>query len=265
MLPAAMAGAVYALLVFIPGWDNLTGFVIKVPVAAMMLFTAFGFVNIRGFFRYLFIFLLASFLLGGIALGLAYLLKPTVMVQANNGLTQGGFSKWTVLSCTLLTAYLIGRWGPIMLFKRVQQQAHRIPVTVTFWGKQVSVQALVDTGNQLIDPLNQHPVVIVEFAVLKPVLPPRICELFLNSMKQDGSKMILSLANTPYAKRLRVIPFQSLGREKGMLLGIRPDALEIQCGNQKRIVKDVVVGIYSKQLSPESAYRALLHPQLLAS
>ncbi|WP_274378655.1 sigma-E processing peptidase SpoIIGA [Desulforamulus profundi] len=77
--------------------------------------------------------------------------------------------------------------------------------------------------------------------------------------------MILSLSETPYAKRLRLIPFQSLGKENGMLLGIRPDVIEICYRDKKQQVKDVVLGIYDRKLSPETTYRALLHTQFLAS
>lgn len=72
-----------------------------------------------------------------------------------------------------------------------------------------------------------------------------------------------SLAATPWATRLRLIPYHSLGQERGMLLGLRPDEVVIVTGQGMIKVKEVLIGLYRERLSPEGNYRALLHPDLL--
>ncbi|SHF42628.1 sigma-E processing peptidase SpoIIGA [Desulforamulus putei] len=265
MITAAAVGCIYALVVFVPGLGLAAGLYAKLLTAVMMVLIAFGFAPWKKVLRSFLYLLLAGFAVGGIASGLHYLWQNTLVVQSDGRLAEIGYNKWLVLSCTVALCYCAGKWGATLWLKRAGQTADKIPLTVTLWGKKVSLEALVDTGNQLVDPLSQHPVVIVEYEVLKPLLPEEICGLFHEGKTRDGSHMILSLSETSYAKRLRLIPFQSLGRENGILLGIRPDVIEIRYNDKKQQVKDVVVGIYDQKLSPETAYRALLHPQLLAS
>lgn len=265
MVTAAAVGCIYAFIIFIPGLGPAGSLYAKLLTAVLMVLIAFGFDPWRKVLRRFLFLLLAGFAVGGTSSGLHYLWANTLVVQSDNRLAEIGFNKWLVLSCTVFLSYCVGKWGSTLWLKRAGQTTDKIPLTITLWGKKVSVEALVDTGNQLVDPLSQHPVVIVEYEVLKPLLPEEICGLFQRGGTRDGSLMILSLSETPYAKRLRLIPFQSLGKENGMLLGIRPDVIEICYRDKKQQVKDVVVGIYDRKLSPETTYRALLHTQFLAS
>lgn len=265
MLAAAAVGCIYALIIFIPGMGLAGSLYAKILTGVLMVLIAFGFDHWTKVFRRLSFLLLAGFGMGGVAAGLHYLWSNTLVIQSKNGLTDADFNKWLVLFCAVALSYCLGKWGVTLWLKRAGQTTDKIPITITLWGKKVSTEALVDTGNQLVEPLSQHPVVIVEYEVLKPLLPEEICQLFQQGKAQDGSLMILSLSETTYAKRLRLIPFQSLGRENGMLLGVRPDFMEIRYKNRNQQVKDVVIGIYDRKLSPETAYRALLHTQLLAS
>ncbi|AEF95165.1 peptidase U4 sporulation factor SpoIIGA [Desulfotomaculum nigrificans CO-1-SRB] len=265
MTTAAAVGCIYAVSIFFPGWQMALHLGLKLSVAVVMLVITFGLISLKQLLKQMAYFLLASFAVGGVAVGLDYLLANTLIMQPDNQSVIGGFNKWTSLVLTVLIVFITGKWGAAMWFKRIQQASHKVPLTVSLWGKEVCVPALLDTGNQLTDPLSQRPVIIVEFDALQPALPDKIVEMFANQQAQDGSRMMLALADTPYAKRLRLIPFKSVGQENGMLLGIYPDVVVIRHGGKSHIYKDVVVGIYNHQLSPESTYKALLHPQLLAS
>ncbi|MEG6511935.1 sigma-E processing peptidase SpoIIGA [Desulforamulus ruminis] len=263
MVTAAMVGCIYALLIFIPGLERTAGAASSKILSALLLtYTAFGFNGIRVFAKNVFCLFLASFSVGGMSLGLYYLFEP---VQWPGGEGQEPLNKWLLLSCVVLLSYLIGKWGSMLWLKRMQQKKIQVPITVVLWGNRVSAEALVDTGNQLIDPVSGHPVIVVELGVLQPALPESLSTVFQQGDRENGAQRMLLLAETPYAGSLRLIPFKSLGEENGMLLGVRPDSVEIVHENRRYVVTDVVIGIYSKRLSPEAAYRALLHPQLLAS
>ena len=58
--------------------------------------------------------------------------------------------------------------------------------------------------------------------------------------------------------KLKVIPFSSLGRQNGMLLGLKADALEIEESDGTKIVDRIIIGIYNKKLSKRGEYGALL-------
>jgi len=72
-----------------------------------------------------------------------------------------------------------------------------------------------------------------------------------------------AISNTSWFNRFRLIPFSSLGKENGMLVGFRPDFIEIDNDNEKKDIKDVVIGIYTRSLSKNEKYRALLSPDLI--
>jgi stage II sporulation protein GA (sporulation sigma-E factor processing peptidase) len=60
-----------------------------------------------------------------------------------------------------------------------------------------------------------------------------------------------------------VIPFSSLGTPNGMLLGFKPDQVEIlEKDDTIKVLQDVVIGIYNQRLSRDNKYQALLHPDI---
>ncbi|RYD05460.1 hypothetical protein N752_08940 [Desulforamulus aquiferis] len=249
MFTAATVGCIYALSLFIPGLGLFGVLYIKLLLGLVMVFIAFKYSGWRKLLKDTLLLMLASFFTAGLAMGLQYLLVSNTGGYSSNWLGQAEYNKWLVLALTIIFSYLMGKWGAMIWLKRVQQSICEMPVAVYLWGKKALVRGLVDTGNQLIEPLSQHPVIVVEYEVLRSVLPVKISEAISDPKLSDGSLAIMSLSDTPYAERLRVIPFQSLGRENGLLLGIRPDVVEIWHGTEKLEIRDVVVGIYGKKLS----------------
>ena len=49
-----------------------------------------------------------------------------------------------------------------------------------------------------------------------------------------------------------------------MLIGFRPDYIEIGDEDEKRGIKNVIVGIYDKSLARSDKYKALLGPDLIS-
>jgi stage II sporulation protein GA (sporulation sigma-E factor processing peptidase) len=121
--------------------------------------------------------------------------------------------------------------------------------------------ALVDTGHSLKDPLSQSPVIIAEFDEVKPLLPDRLKVLFYENLENDLS-VLLTVREESFYSRIRMIPFSSLGRNNGMLIGFRPDRVQVEGANDNH--SDIVIGIYNDKLSNDGRYRGLLSPELVA-
>jgi stage II sporulation protein GA (sporulation sigma-E factor processing peptidase) len=139
----------------------------------------------------------------------------------------------------------------------------KVPVLIKLQGNEIRVDGLVDTGNQLVDPLTGAPVVIVEYDVLAPYLPPHTSHFFQAGGEVDLEKVAQCFAEAGYTIPIRVIPFTTIGKRHGMLVGFKPDEIIIMTGDQKVRNSNVVVGIYGRRLSPRGTYHALLHPDLL--
>lgn len=128
--------------------------------------------------------------------------------------------------------------------------------------KIVETKAMIDTGNLLKEPFTNTPVIVVESTLLEECMPKEI----LNNLEEilgGEFEKIPENVRTEYISRLKIIPFSSLGKQNGMLLGIKPEYVEIE--NEENISKkeNVIIGIYHKSLTKRGEYRALLGIELL--
>ncbi len=263
LLSAAALGAAYAIMLFFPAPAWFAGIPAKVGVSLLMLAAAFYPQPVRKVGSCFVIFYLASFGLGGLVFGLTYLLGggglsgPAGFLEVPRGYF------WPAVVTSLAVMGLVGRSGGAFLRRRYIKGLFHVPVRIYTYGRSLAVNALLDTGNQLSDPLTNHPVLVVEFNAVRELLPVELRAAFETGEEPDFARVLESLGNSRWARRLRLIPFQSLGRSSGLLLGFRPDEVEIVYGLQKVRVRKVVVGVYQRQLCPEATYRALVNPRLL--
>ena len=121
---------------------------------------------------------------------------------------------------------------------------------------------MIDTGNLAKEPITNTPVVIVESSLLYDILPKEI----LNNVEEilGGDLSAIPEEIQPeYMAKLRCIPFSSLGKQNGMLLGIKADEIEIENEEEKKISQNVIIGIYDKSLTKRGEYRALIGLELI--
>ena len=138
-----------------------------------------------------------------------------------------------------------------------------IPIYIIFDNKSTCINALIDTGNSLYDPISQSPVIIVEFQAIRSLLPEDVQEIF-DKYSDDNLGLVSSImSNSEWVSRFRLIPFTSLGKENGMLIGFKPDEVEIIEDDVKKDLRDIIIGVYNKKLSNNDKYKALLHPELI--
>lgn len=122
-------------------------------------------------------------------------------------------------------------------------------------GEEQNVKAMIDTGNLLKDPITNSPVIIIEKSSLNNILPEKILE---NSQKIINGEYEFSEEYLKYASKFRVLPFSSLGKQNGMLLGFKVDKVKAEINDEEIIRDDVIVGIYDKKLSNKGQYQCLI-------
>lgn len=122
-------------------------------------------------------------------------------------------------------------------------------------GNEQKVKAMIDTGNSLKDPITNSPVIIVEKNSLRNILPEEILD---NTHSIINGQYEFSEEYLKYASRFRVLPFTSLGKQNGMLLGFKVDKIETEINDEEIIRDDVIVGIYDKKLSSKKQYECLI-------
>ncbi|HHX51840.1 MAG TPA: sigma-E processing peptidase SpoIIGA [Clostridia bacterium] len=264
ILAGALVGSFYSLVIFFPGPGFLETIGIKLLVSMIMILLSFSWHSVKYFLQALGCFYLISFMVGGAMLGGIYFLQGSLL--------QGSFfpgifflsgipSVWLLAGLASLAffSYL----GSSLIKKGLFRRLYLVSTVVCFGEKRIAARSLVDTGNQLRDPLTRCPVMILEYSLLKEVLPSQLQDFYENREEPELEKTLQVLAGTSWAVKVRVIPFKTIGRRKGMLLGLKPDMVYVV--TEEKTVKhhSVIIGVYAGTLSPENKYRALLHPELL--
>ncbi|MEW6662248.1 MAG: sigma-E processing peptidase SpoIIGA [Bacillota bacterium] len=262
---ASSIGALYSLGILLPEADYLLTILARLIMSIIMVLIAYGRLPLKKTAQALGYFYLIAFVTGGAMLGTIYLFSREMQASP---VMSGMFSfsvniKYTWLLAGLATAILLGKWGSGFIKRNIFRSLLRLPVILCFGAVRIPVKALIDTGNNLKDPLTGRPVVIIEYELLRPFLPQATRSLFEKNQEPDVQELINSLAESSWAPRVRMIPFSTIGKQKGMLLGLRPDEIIVVNEGKPVRVRDVVLGVYQKRLASDQAYQALLHPDIL--
>lgn len=130
-------------------------------------------------------------------------------------------------------------------------------IKINLNSKSIYINAIIDTGNFLKEPITKKPVIVVQKDALIDMIPANI----LNNLERIVNGEIVDLGE--YISKIRLIPFMSLGKENGILLGIKIDELAIETTDKTINSKDVIMGIYNGNLTKNGKYKALLGLELL--
>lgn len=258
---ASFIGSLYSIVVLLPQYGFMAAFWVKLLVSILMIILAFVPLSLKKLSRVLLYFYLITFSIGGMVFGLIYFFSNASFDSGLNNIPIPYL--WLVWG--FLVVILAGKWGIPYLKKSFLGDLLRVPVIIKFCGHELKITGLVDTGNQLVDPLTGDPVVIVEQELIAPYLPSRIKEVFANSGELELTKLVRSFSEEEKFLPFRLIPFTTIGKHHGMLLGFKPDEIKILAGDQEIRNTNVVICLYNRRLSPRGTYRALIHPDLLHS
>ncbi len=123
--------------------------------------------------------------------------------------------------------------------------------------KSVFTKVILDTGNFLKDPLTNMPVIVVEKEILKGIIPKYILE----NLEKIAVGEYLDLKE--YISKIRIIPYTSIGKENGILTGIKVDSIRIEMEERAIKIKNVIIGIYNGVLNKSGKYHGLIGLEIL--
>lgn len=260
----ALLGALYAAFLIIrPDIRAYYTVAAKMLLSIAMVAVTFSPGKFISFVKILVIFYISTFIFAGASFALIYLNNQGALIKSGMIYVYWQ-SKWTTIFLSIITALIIIRIFQELIQYRLIRENLLIKIRIKFDSKEADIAALIDTGNSLYDPLSNMPVIVVEFNALKDILPPEIRSIFDDSMEADFTLITDQLYNSKWFNRFRLIPFSSLGKENGMLIGFRPDFVEIgDDDTEKKGISDVIIGIYNHTLSKGEHYKALLSPDLV--
>ena len=256
---AAFIGAIYGVGMVIPEWTGAYQIYYKLSFPLLLLLVAFGPMGMKRLTQCIAYFYVIGFAMGGAALGGSALLERHIPVMAGAGALTG--ISGAVLNFAAVVAVGLGIVGIRYVRKNWHRQNFLAPVDVYLKGKRVRLTALLDTGNELQDPLTKAPVLVLEYGVIAKLLPVHMQALIEQYIGTDVTEILTACKDREWMKRLKLIPFQSLGKQHGMLLGLQPDRIIIH-SKEDVVTKDVIIAISPYSLG-NRGYQGIANTDIL--
>lgn len=259
---SALVGAAYTLIVFFPDFHFMGKFIIKFSISILMTVLAYSPEKLQDFLKQIFSFYLVSFMFAGSIIGIFYILNN------NPYLIRFSFKD----SRELLVYLIIGVGiGVLFLLAIIKFYRHKLnkdnlltSLEIGLKDRKINLTALIDTGNSLKEPITQKPVIIVEYSALENILPNSLRSMFLKKQELDLNVVGRVMEDVGDDMYLRLIPFKSIGKDSGILIGFKPDLINIYLEDEIRKIEDeTIVAIYNGKLDESGGYSGLLHPELL--
>lgn len=253
-------GALYSVIYYIIDLKVLSGIIVKIILSVIMIYVGFNPKNIKILLKQIVLFYLVSFVFGGAAIAIIYMVNSQ-NVTIQNGVMIGKYTIKTIL-IGIIVAYITIRIAYRIISRKASKKDLICNVDIKLNNRDIKTKAMIDTGNLLKEPITNTPVVVVEHTLFYDIIPKYILNNLEKILSGDFSEIPENI-QTEYVYRLKAIPFSSLGKQNGMLLGIKADSLIIQFENEDRKIENVIIGIYDKSLTKKGEYRALIGMELL--
>lgn len=260
---SALLGAIYTLLVFIPKMQFMVNFIGKMAISIILIILAFNPLKFKKFLKLFTTFYTVSFVFAGGSFALFYLTSSKVYFGEGIFYIKNinGF-KPSILIIGIIISIIFYKIASQYIYGKISKENMYVNLTVRLHDKKVRFKGLVDTGNSLMDPITNIPVIVVEFSAIKNLLPSSIQEIFTIHNEDDLNIISNVMYKSDEMIKFRLIPFKSVGKDNGMLLGFKPDGVIIENDEDKKI-SDIVIGIYNNHLTSDDDYVALLHPEII--
>lgn len=255
LMLSSLLGAFYVIIYYLINFQSKWNIIFKIILSVVMVYISFMPKSFKEFIKQITFFYLVSFVFGGAALGVIYMVNVG-KISIKNGIIVGNYTLKTIFIGVIL-AFIIITAAFKFIKNKISKKDLFCDIEIRINQSKINVKAIIDTGNFLKEPITNIPVIVVEKDILKNVVPKEILENIENILGGDLKDIPKSIQNE-YMSKMKVIPFSSLGKQNGMLLGIKADGVVVEIDNEEKYVEKVILGIYTKKLSKKNEYNALL-------
>lgn len=256
LLFASIIGAVYAVVSYMQVLEIYSNFLLKFLLSAGMVYLAYLPKTFKILGKQLLLFYITSSVFGGVAFALLYFVKPQDIFM-KNGLYIGTYPI-KIVALGAIVGYIVIKSASKLIKGKLTRKELFCKILIRLGTNEIIVTAMIDTGNLLKEPITKTPVIVVEKQSLVTILPKEILEN-LDSILKGTNQIELG----EYATRFRVVPFSSLGKQNGMLLGMKVDEVEIITEEGQNLIPNVIIGISNETLTKNGLYTALVGLEIL--
>ncbi|MBR6770806.1 MAG: sigma-E processing peptidase SpoIIGA [Lachnospiraceae bacterium] len=224
---SAVAAVIPILLLLLPGFPIwLKRFVGPVVISMVTTTVIFRLKTIETVFRITGYLMIYALVFGGMM---------KFLLSGFSFLAERQKNVWYILGMGMI-GYQVAAWW---LEQTSGKQTTEIcKVRLCGYGREMEVEALIDTGNSLREPISGKPVSIVDKEVLDRFPELRIPE------------------------KLKVIPYHSVGKTNGIMEGYEIPELLVKISGESIPWQGAVVAISKNGISADRRYQMILHPDL---
>ncbi|WP_246860835.1 sigma-E processing peptidase SpoIIGA [Bacillus sp. REN3] len=237
----------------------------KFAFSILMVFVVFGYKRLRYFLKALMTFYTATFLLGGTLTGVHYFVQFDANLAAQMAVAEiGGFGdpvSWLFVLLGFPLAWHFSRRNVEQFEMTKIQYDSLAEVEIQFMGMTFNMQGLVDSGNQLYDPISKMPVMIISIAHLPVQLPEAIKSITANPEEVwSGEKSFPE----DIESKMRIIPCKVVGQEHQLIIAFQPESIRIVSDGKIYLADKGLISFTAQELSAEGRFDCIIHPRLMA-
>lgn len=182
LIISSLIGAIYTLLAYVSTIEIYSNVFFKLILSIIIVYISFNAQNIKQLGKDVLIFYLTSFVFGGAAYALIYVVKPQEILM-KNGLFLGTYPLKTVILGAILAFAIILTAFKIVKTK-ISQKDILYDIEININNKKILTKGMIDTGNLLKEPITNTPVVILEHTLLYECIPKEILNNLENIMRR---------------------------------------------------------------------------------
>ena len=229
-----------------------------------MVLITFGFKRVTFFIKALLTLYVSTFLIGGALMGAHYFIQydseltSKVLVSSVKGF--GDPISWLFVIIGFPIAWHFSRKNIESMEMTKIQFDQLVKVSIKIESETLIFKGLVDSGNQLYDPLSKLPVMFVSIMNQLETIPESIKKL-----ADDPEVLIKGSTEFPeeWQSRLRIIPTRVIGQEHQLIIAVKPESILIEHNGTQFLCEKGLVSFTIKQLSADDTFQCIVHPKML--
>ncbi|MHC0037251.1 sigma-E processing peptidase SpoIIGA [Pseudoneobacillus sp. C159] len=236
----------------------------KICFSFAMVLITFGYKRFRFFIKAVFFLYLATFLSGGTLIGVHYFIKfdsrltDEVLIDSVKGF--GDPISWLFVILGFPIVWYFSRKGVESLEITKIQYDQLVTVDLLIHDLACSFKGLIDSGNQLYDPITKSPVMIVSIESVKEQFPIELLQMIMNP-----ESYIFGDCEIPvkWENKIKMIPCKVVGQDHQIVIAFKPDQLEIRTEKETINVTKALVSFTMQKLSGDDSFQCIVHPKML--
>lgn len=198
LITGSVVGAVCSLCILLPVLPIAVDILLKTLISIITVYSAFGYKKKRTFIKLYAVFILSTFIFGGIVTALCFLFSPQKLFIKNSVV-------YIELSPVLLIIYSVLCYiifkGMYYLTGNYEGTDSFCILTVFNCGNALRVTAKIDTGSSLKEPFSQSPVIVIGRSTAQSITPAEIA----------AYETVRTLEYRESINNIRFIPFTTVG------------------------------------------------------